>query len=158
MIASMSGAGQFPKTGRKGQRQGASLGNTREIWPCKDGFVSFGLRGGPARVRNFAILQQQLAEENLLTPTWAEQDWSSFNPWSLDATSLRAIEEPLTAYFARHTMTELYALAVATNLMLAPANSAKEILGSEQLAARSMFLPVDGIKQFPARFFLCRIL
>jgi len=22
----------------------------REIWPCKDGFVSFALRGGPARV------------------------------------------------------------------------------------------------------------
>jgi crotonobetainyl-CoA:carnitine CoA-transferase CaiB-like acyl-CoA transferase len=156
MIASMSGAGQFPKTGRKGQRQGASLGKTREIWPCKDGFVSFGLRGGPARVRNFAILQQQLAEENLLTPAWAEQDWSSFNPWSLDATALRVIEEPLATYFARHTMTELYALAVATNLMLAPANSAKEILSSEQLAARDMFLPVEGIKQFPARFFLAR--
>lgn len=49
MIASMSGAGQFPKTGNRGERQGASLAGTREIWPCRDGYVSFGLRGGPAR-------------------------------------------------------------------------------------------------------------
>jgi crotonobetainyl-CoA:carnitine CoA-transferase CaiB-like acyl-CoA transferase len=156
MIASMSGAGQFPKTGRKGQRNGASLGKTREIWPCKDGFVSFGLRGGPARVRNFKILLDQLAQEDLLTPAWSEQDWSRFNPQSLDAEALRAIEEPLATYFGRHTMTELYTLAVASNLMLAPANSAAEILDSRQLAARELFAPVGGIEQFPVRFFIAR--
>jgi crotonobetainyl-CoA:carnitine CoA-transferase CaiB-like acyl-CoA transferase len=156
MIASMSAAGQLPKTGNKGRRQGASLGKTREIWPCKDGFVSFGLRGGPARVRNFKILQQQLAQDELLTAAWAERDWNNFNPQLLEDDVLRAIEEPLAAYFARHTMTELYALAVETNLMLAPANSAEGILGSEQLAARNMFVPVGGIEQFPARFFIAR--
>jgi crotonobetainyl-CoA:carnitine CoA-transferase CaiB-like acyl-CoA transferase len=155
-IASMSGAGQFPKTGNKGQRQGASLGKTREIWPCKDGFVSFGLRGGPSRVRNFDILREQLAEENLLTPAWIDRDWLRFNPRMLDDAELRAIEEPLAAYFLRHTMTELYALAVASNLMLAPTNSAAEILASVQLRARNMFAPVDDIELFPTRFFIAR--
>jgi len=40
--------------------------------------------------------------------------------------------------------------------MLAPANSAAEILNSAQLAARDMFVPVGGIDQFPARFFIAR--
>ena len=67
-----------------------------------------------------------------------------------------AIEAPLATYFARHTMTELYALAVSSNLMLAPANSAAEILASAQLLARDMFAPVGDIEHFPARFFIAR--
>lgn len=155
MIANMGGAGQFPKTGRKGTRQGASMGGTREIWPCRDGYVSFGLRGGPARARNFDILLEQLEAEALATPAWSERDWKTFNPRELDEEELRAIEAPLLAYFARHTMHELYELTVATNLMLAPANSAAEILVNEQLAARDMFARVGDVAQFPARFFLC---
>jgi len=155
MIANMGGAGQFPKTGRKGTRQGASMGGTREIWPCRDGYVSFGLRGGPARARNFDILLEQLAAEDLATPAWSERDWKTFNPRALDEEELRAIEAPLLAYFARHTMHELYELTVATNLMLAPAYSAAEILANEQLAARDMFARVGDVAKFPARFFLC---
>ncbi len=154
MIASMSGAGQFPKTGRRGERQGASLAGTREIWPCKDGYVSFGLRGGPARLHNFRILTEQLENEGLLTSAWTDRDWGTFSPWSTDGDTLRAIEEPLAAYFLRHSMTELYQLSVGTNLMLAPANSAAEILASEQLASRQMFRPVGAIERFPVRFFL----
>ena len=156
MIASMSGAGQFQRTGNAGQRQGASLAGTREIWPCKDGFVSFGLRGGPARRHNFRILAEQMAKEGLPAPAWQGRDWRAFNPWSTDEETLRAIEEPLAAYFARHTMRDLYELAVDTGLMLAPANSAAEILANKQLAFRDMFLPVGDIEQFPARFFLAR--
>ena len=154
MIANMSSAGQLPKTGRKGQRMGASMGKTREIWACKDGFISFGLRGGPSRIRNFKILMERLAEENLLTPAWKGRDWLNFNAQSLDHEELRAIEEPLANYFSGHTMTELYELAVASNLMLAPANSAAEILASAQLQARNMFASVGDISFFPARFFL----
>src|SRR6266566_2904050 len=41
-------------TGNRGARAGAFMRQersvAREIWPCKDGFVSFALRGGPARI------------------------------------------------------------------------------------------------------------
>ncbi len=153
MIANMGGAGQYPRTGRKGTRQGADLGGTREIWPCRDGFVSFGLRGGPARARNFTILLAELEKEGLATPAWTDRDWAEFNCWKVSPEELRAIEEPLMAYFERHTMHDLYDLTVATNLMLAPANSAAEILGNEQLRARDMFLPAGDVADFPARFY-----
>jgi crotonobetainyl-CoA:carnitine CoA-transferase CaiB-like acyl-CoA transferase len=152
LIANMGGPGQFPKTANRGMRQGAAMGRTREIWPCRDGFVSFGLRGGPSRLRNFDILLEQLRREDLLTDAWSGRDWRTFKPQMLDSEELRAIEQPLALYFARHTMTELYTLAVATGLMLAPTNSAAEIFASDQLRARNMFAPVGQFAQFPARF------
>ena len=65
---------------------------------------------------------------------------------------LRAVEAPIAEYFSRHTMRELYDLACDTNLMLAPANSPREILASTQLASRDFFAPVGDIKQFPVAF------
>ena len=38
------------RPGSAAARRGANIGRTREIWPTRDGFVSFGLRGGKARV------------------------------------------------------------------------------------------------------------
>ena len=56
MIASMGHVGRFPRTKMRGKRSGANVGVTREIWPCQDGFVSFGLRGGKARVANMQTI------------------------------------------------------------------------------------------------------
>ncbi|NND69756.1 MAG: hypothetical protein HKN19_19355, partial [Halioglobus sp.] len=139
MLANMCGAGQFPTTGRRGQRMGASMGATREIWPCADGFVSFGLRGGPSRAHNFDILLAQMGRDKINTASWEGRDWLRFNAAALSAEELADIERPLSEYFAQHSMTELYDLAVATNLMLAPANGAAQIVDSTQLAARNFF-------------------
>ena len=53
-------------------------------------------------------------------------------------------------------MQELYDIACETNLMLAPANSPREIYASAQLAAREFFGPVDGIERFPRSFVVVR--
>ena len=56
----------------------------------------------------------------------------------------------------RHTMQELYDIAVETNLMLAPANSPREIYQSAQLAARDFFGPVGDVERFPQSFVITR--
>ncbi|NND66959.1 MAG: CoA transferase, partial [Halioglobus sp.] len=150
------GAGQFPTTGRRGQRMGASMGATREIWPCADGFVSFGLRGGPSRAHNFDILLAQMGRDRINTASWEGRDWLRFNAAALTAEELADIERPLSEFFALHSMTDLYDLAVATNLMLAPANGAAEIIAGTQLAARNFFTALDGSAALPARFAIRR--
>src|SRR5205085_2728827 len=50
MAADMCAPATFARSGERGSRRGANIGRSREIWPCRDGFVSFGLRGGKARV------------------------------------------------------------------------------------------------------------
>ena len=56
LVANMATPARFPQTGFRGSRRGANIGRTREIWPTRDGFVSFGLRGGKARVPSLETL------------------------------------------------------------------------------------------------------
>jgi crotonobetainyl-CoA:carnitine CoA-transferase CaiB-like acyl-CoA transferase len=152
MIASMGHVGRFTRTGNRGRRSGANIGVTREIWPCKDGFVSFGLRGGKARVANMQTITRLVTEEGLATPALSERDWTTYDHNKLDPGELAAIAEPIAAYFARHTMSELYELAVETNMMLAPANSPRELIASRQLEARTFFVPYGPAQHLPRSF------
>ncbi len=146
-VANMSTPSQFPVTGFRGLRRGANIGRTREIWPTTDGFVSFGLRGGKARVPSLETLTRLVD-----TDTLRRVDWQEFSPNTADDETLRAVEADVAAFFARHTMAELYEIACETNLMLAPINSPKEILASAQLAARDFFEARPDGTRLPASF------
>jgi crotonobetainyl-CoA:carnitine CoA-transferase CaiB-like acyl-CoA transferase len=148
LVANMAAPAGFPKTGNRGARRGASIGRTREIWPTKDGFVSFGLRGGKARIASLELIAE-LAD-------LPERDWSTFNQNTESDEELAELESRLAKYFAAHTMQELYDIACETNLMLAPANSPREIYNSAQLASRDFFVPFDGVERFPRSFVVVR--
>jgi crotonobetainyl-CoA:carnitine CoA-transferase CaiB-like acyl-CoA transferase len=152
MIASMGWPGRAGRTNDRGRRSGARIGRTREIWPCKDGFVSFGLRGGKARQANLETIARLVTEAGLGTPAITDRDWSTFDHTTTPPEELEAISAPIAAFFLRHTMQELYELACETNLMLAPVNSPRELLASNQLAARSFFEPLGSYEAFPMRF------
>lgn len=147
LIANMTTPGRYPTTGFRGRRLGANIGRTREIWATQDGFVSFGLRGGKARIPTLTAITELVD-----TPTLRAMDWSEYSPNTTDEETLRAIEADLEVFFAGRTMQELYDLACESNLMLAPINSPREILASAQLAAREFFGPLDGYEQFPQGF------
>jgi crotonobetainyl-CoA:carnitine CoA-transferase CaiB-like acyl-CoA transferase len=152
-VANMVGLASYPKTAHRGARRGANIGRTREIWPCKDGWVSFGLRGGKARLPSLTTLTRLIAEEDGIGATaLTERDWTEFSQNSASDDELKAIEQPVSDYFARHTMQELYEIACETNLMLAPCNSPREIYASAQLAAREFFGPVGDVARFPRSF------
>jgi crotonobetainyl-CoA:carnitine CoA-transferase CaiB-like acyl-CoA transferase len=148
MVANMAAPGRVPFGGHRGSRRGAKIGRTREIWPTRDGFVSFGLRGGKARVASLE-LTAKLAE-------LPDRDWTTFSQNTATDDELRDMETRVATYFARHTMQELYDIACETNLMLAPANSPREIFQSAQLAAREFFGPVGDIARFPRAFVTIR--
>ena len=58
----ITGAGQYQKTGKLARRSGGKLGRTREIWPARDGWISYGLRGGAARIPNLRATVDYMAE------------------------------------------------------------------------------------------------
>jgi crotonobetainyl-CoA:carnitine CoA-transferase CaiB-like acyl-CoA transferase len=151
-VANMASPARFEQTGFRGKRLGAFIGPSREIWRTSDGFVSFGLRGGKARLASLEIITKAVAADGIDATVLEEQDWTTWNPNHAPEDVLRAVEQPIGEYFARHTMRELYELACETNLMLAPTNSPREILGSAQLEARGFFTEVDGIERFPGVF------
>jgi crotonobetainyl-CoA:carnitine CoA-transferase CaiB-like acyl-CoA transferase len=156
-VANMVAVAGFADTGARGSRRGANIGRTREIWPTLDGFVSFGLRGGKARIPSLEILTKLVAGDDVPgADALVNRDWSTFNQNTASNEELAAIEQAVAAYFAGHTMQELYDIAVESNLMLAPANSPREIYQSAQLAARDFFGPVGDIDHFPRSFVLTR--
>jgi benzylsuccinate CoA-transferase BbsE subunit len=156
----MTGASQWWLNRQDRGRSGALylVGKTRqrEVWPCLDGFVSYALRGGPARIPGLAATAVWLAEEGIAAPAW-DRDWSTYNHNNLSQAEVDELSAPLERLFARKTMRELFAGAIERGLMLAPVNDSREIAASEQLAARHFFTEVrdDGREltyRLPARF------
>jgi crotonobetainyl-CoA:carnitine CoA-transferase CaiB-like acyl-CoA transferase len=147
LMATMSRVGQWSIVGGRGRRAGALMrvGETvqREIWPCKDGYVSFGLRGGPARIPGLKRMVAWMDEEGLAPAALKERDWDSYNHNLLSQEEVAEISEPIAAFFMTKTMTELYDAALTRGLMLAPANTAREILASRQYASRDLFVQRD---------------
>ena len=152
LVANMGSVAIYRDAGNRGARAGASIGRTREMWRCQDGYVTFGLRGGPARVPSLRAITQLMIDHGIAAPAWTERDWTKFNPNETSDAELRALEAPLADLFARYRLGEIFEIACENNLMIAPANTAHEIYASAQLTAREMFAPFDGLAGFPTRF------
>jgi crotonobetainyl-CoA:carnitine CoA-transferase CaiB-like acyl-CoA transferase len=139
----LSAVGQYALHGRLSRRTGARTGRTREVWPAKDGFVSFGLRGGPARAANLAATVECMTECGM-APEWLRaMDWARYDPGSLSDQELAGLEEAFGAFFRTKTMRELYAEALRRRILLAPCNDARELLDHPQLRSRSFFTELE---------------
>ncbi len=156
LIANIGAVGRWDRDHQRGRRRGANIGRTREIWPCEDGFVSFGIRGGKARVGTWTKVTELVAADGIDLAALEGRDWGAFNHNNAADEDLEAIQVPLGKWFGRHTMAELYEYACDHELTLAPINSPREILSSTQLAVRGFFEKVGDVEQFPAHFVTVR--
>jgi crotonobetainyl-CoA:carnitine CoA-transferase CaiB-like acyl-CoA transferase len=151
LMPNMTSPAQFPLTGLKGGRVGGGFrgGSAffRELWPAADGYVSFALRGGPARIPGIIALVKYMDECGMAPAALTTRDWSKYNHNTVAQAEVDEIEAALSAFFRSKPMAELFAAACDRNLMLAPANTAREILASRQLAAREFFVKIED----PAR-------
>ncbi len=140
-------AAMFSMTGNRGSRVGAFMKQpksvAREIWPCKDGFVSFALRGGPARVPGLIAMVRYMAEHGMASARLQAVDWKAHNLNLLDQAAVNELSREFADFFLTKTTTELYRAACERNLMLAPINTAREITASAQLAVREFFVDVE---------------
>jgi crotonobetainyl-CoA:carnitine CoA-transferase CaiB-like acyl-CoA transferase len=147
VMPNMTTPAQFPLTGFKGGRIGGGFrggkARFRELWPCRDGWVSFALRSGPARLPGIVALVNYMDEHGMAPPCLKERDWKTYNHNVIEQGEVDEIEAALGAFFATRTMQELYDAACERRLMLAPASTAREILASRQLASREFFVDVD---------------
>ena len=141
-------AAMQPMTGNRGVRTGASIrlgprAVGREIWPCKDGFVTFALRGGPARIPGLVAMVEYMSEHCMASEKLRAMDWKTYNANLLGQEEADALQAEFGAFFMTKTMAELFHAACERNLMLAPASHARDILASEQLDARELFVDVE---------------
>jgi crotonobetainyl-CoA:carnitine CoA-transferase CaiB-like acyl-CoA transferase len=139
----VTGAGQYALSGSLRKRTGPILGNTREIWKAKDGYVTFGLRGGAARIPNLIATVEYMVEEDM-APEWLRKfDWAGYNHNTVTREEIERLEEAFAAFFASKTRRELYEQALERRIMLAPCNDAREILEQPQLRSRDLFTTLE---------------
>jgi benzylsuccinate CoA-transferase BbsE subunit len=125
------------------RRTGARIGATREIWRAKDGDVSFGLRGGAARIPSLVATVAWMDEEGM-APAWLrELDWKSYNHNLLTPEEIARLEAAFGAFFATKTRRELFEQSLERRIMLAPCNDAREILEQPQLRSRGLFTTLE---------------
>jgi crotonobetainyl-CoA:carnitine CoA-transferase CaiB-like acyl-CoA transferase len=139
----LSAPGQHAHQPRPARRTGARMGRTREIWAARDGWVSFGLRGGPARVANLEATVAWM-EELDLAPDWLrEYDWKQFSHLSVSDEEIARLEDAFGAFFATRSMRELYEGALERRILLAPCNDAREIVEHAQLRSRHLYVTLE---------------
>ena len=124
-------------------RTGDRMGKSREIWGAKDGYVSYGLRGGASRIPNLKATVQWM-DECGMAPQWLlDHDWGQYNHNVVSVEDFAPYEEAFGAFFASKTMRELYGGAVERRILLAPCNDAREISEHPQLRSRDLFVTLD---------------
>ncbi|MFH1651287.1 MAG: CoA transferase [Chloroflexota bacterium] len=128
-------AGQF--------RTGLSTNaNQRLIWRCADGYVNLPLFGGITGARSNQALTDWIRNEGieddyLESITWVEYDMAQSTQAQFDR-----IAQPISRFFAGHTMTGLFKGAIERGIMLYPVYSPREIAADPQLADRDFWQKV----------------
>ncbi len=139
--ACMGGIGSFGWKGDRGERIGASIGATKEIWPCADGWVSFGLRGGKARQPSLQRLAELAAERG--DHRLDGVDWSTYLPSEAGPELLATMTDVFGALFGSLTLRELDRLSAEDHVLVAPILDAAAIRASNQLVAREFLKDGD---------------
>lgn len=139
--------------GNSVERNGVFVGSTgmrqRTVFPCKDGYITILLAGGPLAF-SLTALVNWMAEKGMAPDFMREKDWSTWGPATFMnekgekvQKEIDTIEEAVTHFFMTMTKAEIYAEALKRRILLAPVATAADISASPQLAAREYFVPIE---------------
>lgn len=131
-------------TGRIGKRTGNLLirgkSGVRQVWPCKDGWVTWALVDNPPMMRAMVRLLGEGAGP------LAEVDWDKVLVADIPRETLVEWEEIVADYFLTRTRAELGEQSTAKGLGLSYIDTPEDALESEHLNARGLWRDVDGVK------------
>jgi len=119
----------------------------RLVWPAKDGYVSIGFLFGSAMGHFTKRLMQWVHEEGCCDEATRDKDWVAFGSIFLgDPATIKEYERLVgivERFSASKTKAELLQEALKRALLIAPVQTTKEVLASEQLAAREYWQSLE---------------
>lgn len=138
-------------TGRIGNRTGNLLvrgkSGVRQVWPCKDGFVTWALVDNPPMMR--AMIK---AMGDAAGPL-AGVDWDMILVADTPRERLIEWEDAVEAFFAKHTRAQLGEMSTNGGLGLSWIDTPQDALASAHLAERDLWKDVGGA-QLPGRLWV----
>ncbi len=125
---------------RTGHTRGAVM---RLIWPCRDGYVSLTMMGGPLAKLTLVPLVKWMNEEGATDDFLRSFDWNNYDSATATQGFFDQIEKPVARFLKRYTRAELFEQAAKRSIILYPVNTAEDVLADRQIAARSFWTAVD---------------
>ncbi len=146
-------------TGRLGRRTGNRLvrgqSGVRQVWACKDGYVTWSMVDNPGLMKGTVALMAREGAAGVL----AGVDWEHTLVADLPQTQIDAWEAPVEAFLLAHTTTELVAMAaevpIGLSVIATPAMARVEPHWAERGFWRQVHDPVRGLDlQLPGPLFV----
>jgi crotonobetainyl-CoA:carnitine CoA-transferase CaiB-like acyl-CoA transferase len=129
-------------TGRVGTRTGNLLvrgkSGVRQIWPCRDGYVTWSMVDNPGMMRGIVGVMKDAGMAGVLT----DINWDTTLVADVPRETLIEWEAYVEAFFLEHTKAELAQLSVQHGFGLSRIDELDEVLNSEQLRQRGMWRTV----------------
>ncbi len=116
----------------------------RNIWPCRDGYVTFALYGGPAGRDSSRELVAWIEEAQGASPALKAVDWSTFDPTRATQAQVDALEADIAPFIQSLTKDEFFARFVERNMLGYKVSTVEDILDDPQLAARAFWHQVQS--------------
>lgn len=133
--------------------------NFRNIWPCKDGYVTFAFYGGPAGRHTTKSLIAWMGERMAVPAILRETDWDTFDVNTVDPADLKRYEDAVAPFLLTLTRAEFFEGVVKRNMLGYMVATVEDISRDEQLEARDFWTtvpaPWDGTAlRYPGTFAL----
>jgi crotonobetainyl-CoA:carnitine CoA-transferase CaiB-like acyl-CoA transferase len=117
---------------------------TREIWPCRDGFVSWMFFGGAVGMQLMKTMIDWMRSKGLAGYLGEEvEDWSSLDLAKVSPDRIKSWEKIIGDFFLAHTKAQLYKEALERRVSLTPVNAVSDVVHEEQLDSRDFWIDVD---------------
>ncbi|MFC2014575.1 CaiB/BaiF CoA transferase family protein [Chloroflexota bacterium] len=129
---------------RSGIRRFRGGVSTQEIWPCKDGFVSWMFFGGAVGMKQMQIMVDWMESKEMAGILSDEiDDWSALDLTKVSPEKIASWEKVIGDFFLAHTKQELYKDALEKRIPLTPMNDISDVVKDEQLASRNFWVDID---------------
>jgi benzylsuccinate CoA-transferase BbsE subunit len=118
----------------------------QNVWPCRDGYVTFALYGGQAGRDTARALGAWMDET---PPDGApellrELDWNQFDVATASQELVAQIEAALAPFFLSLTKKEFFSGVLARNMLGYPLSTVADMAQDDQLASRDFWQPIES--------------
>ncbi len=131
---------------------------SRWLWPCKDGYLFWTLRGGSMGARSNPAMSDWFDESGVENPYRLVNNPTSLDMAGLSGGILDAFDAATEKLFLKHTKREIMEKAVSTDIQAWVLSNPEDVLANQQSKARDFWVELDsGPKSplvYPKHFFL----
>ncbi|MBI2816202.1 MAG: CoA transferase [Acidobacteria bacterium] len=115
----------------------------RTVWPCRDGYLTFIIYGGPAGQKTNRALTEWMDSHGCAPEFMKQKDWDRFDVATITQPEVDRTEEAIGKFFVNLTKQEFIKGGLERGMLGYPISTAADILADGQLTSRNFWQMVQ---------------